>query len=144
MGGSRLSPISQRLTRVGGAIIAALLLAGCAAASSLRTAAPQFLPQGKHSPASPPIVGNYIKHVVIIIQENRSFENLFAGFPGADAPLYGNMRGNRVTLHPVSFEPIVNVDHFFGPAIWHDARWWPLQWRHRFQYHAERRRTRVV
>ncbi len=67
--------------------------------------------------AHTPTVGNYIKHVVVIIQENRSFENLFAGFPGADAPLYGKKGVKKIKLHSVSFEPIVNVDHFFGPAI---------------------------
>ncbi len=34
-------------------------------------------------------VGQYISHVVVIIQENRSFENFFAGYPGANAPLSG-------------------------------------------------------
>ncbi len=33
--------------------------------------------------------GQYIKHIVVIIQENRSFENFFAGYPGADAPMFG-------------------------------------------------------
>ena len=31
----------------------------------------------------------YISHVIIIIQENRSFENFFAGYPGANAPMTG-------------------------------------------------------
>ncbi|MBV8583726.1 MAG: hypothetical protein JO241_06995, partial [Candidatus Eremiobacteraeota bacterium] len=43
------------------------------------------------APPAPSVValapGNYIKHVVVIVQENRSFENIFAGWPGADAPL---------------------------------------------------------
>ena len=30
-----------------------------------------------------------ISHVVIIVQENRSFDNLFQGFPGADTQSYG-------------------------------------------------------
>ncbi len=30
-----------------------------------------------------------IQHIVILIQENRSFDNLFAGFPGADTTLQG-------------------------------------------------------
>jgi phospholipase C len=34
-------------------------------------------------------IGQYISHVVVIIQENRSFENFFAGYPGANAPLSG-------------------------------------------------------
>lgn len=33
--------------------------------------------------------GQYISHVVVIIQENRSFENFFTGYPGADAPASG-------------------------------------------------------
>lgn len=32
-----------------------------------------------------PIAQSPIKHVVIIVQENRSFDNLFYGFPGADS-----------------------------------------------------------
>jgi phospholipase C len=33
--------------------------------------------------------GSPIQHVVMIVQENRSFDNLFAGFPGANGKLYG-------------------------------------------------------
>lgn len=40
------------------------------------------LPQG----GSP---SQYITHVVVIIQENRSFENFFTGYPGANAPPTG-------------------------------------------------------
>ena len=47
----------------------------------------------------------YIKHVVIIVQENRSFENLFAGFPGADAPMSGYMHdGTKVALQPIGWK----------------------------------------
>ncbi|MFY9664738.1 MAG: alkaline phosphatase family protein [Candidatus Cybelea sp.] len=31
----------------------------------------------------------YLSHVIVIIQENRSFENFFAGYPGANAPVSG-------------------------------------------------------
>ena len=34
----------------------------------------------------------YIQHVVILIQENRSFDDFFATFPGADGATYGCMR----------------------------------------------------
>jgi phospholipase C len=30
-----------------------------------------------------------ISHVIVVVQENRSFENFFAGYPGADAPTSG-------------------------------------------------------
>jgi phospholipase C len=69
-------------------------------------------------PSSSGPVGSYIKHVVVIVQENRSFENLFAGFPGADAPMYGYMLdGRKVPLHPVSFVPLYNLNHDFDPSI---------------------------
>lgn len=97
-----------------GAFIASLVLAACGSGSS--QSALRFTPAIAHKSAPSP--GNYIKHVVIIVQENRSFENLFAGFPGADAPLYGyNLKGTKIPLHTVDFVPLVNLNHDFGPAI---------------------------
>ena len=40
-------------------------------------------------------VGNYIKHVIIIVQENHSFDNLFATFPGADGATSGKMSNGQ-------------------------------------------------
>jgi len=48
-----------------------------------------------------PIGSGKIQHVVIIIQENRSFDNLFNGFPGADTAQTGNNMGQLVTLKPL-------------------------------------------
>jgi phospholipase C len=62
-------------------------------------------------PATGNPVGQYIKHVVVIIQENRSFENFFAGYPGADAPMSGLAGGRRVRLHEITFD---------GPDLPHD------------------------
>ena len=43
--------------------------------------------------------GDYIKHVVIVVQENRSFDNLFATFPNADGATRGkNSFGKWVEL----------------------------------------------
>ncbi|HEX3671743.1 MAG TPA: alkaline phosphatase family protein [Candidatus Cybelea sp.] len=36
-----------------------------------------------------------IKHVVVIVQENRSFENFFAGYPGANAPTSGCAKSRK-------------------------------------------------
>ncbi len=53
-----------------------------------------------------------IKHVVIIVQENRSFDNLFQGFPGADVQSYGyTSTGEKVTLQPVPIGIRWDVDH---------------------------------
>ncbi|MGC1381642.1 MAG: alkaline phosphatase family protein [Candidatus Baltobacteraceae bacterium] len=60
--------------------------------------------------AGPP---HAIEHVIIMLQENRSFNNLFAGFPGADAQMWGTCddrlaackaRGGRVNLKPITLE----------------------------------------
>jgi phospholipase C len=43
----------------------------------------------------------YIKNVVVIVQENRSLENFFAGYPGANAPTFGCAIPNgRVSARP--------------------------------------------
>ena len=64
---------------------------------------------------------NYIKHVVVIIQENRSFENFFAGFPGANAPMYGySSRGHKVVkvaLHQTTFQSNPNLPHDWQAEI---------------------------
>jgi phospholipase C len=63
----------------------------------------------------------HIKHVVVIIQENRTLENYFAGFPGANAPMYGYAfhRGRRVKvkLHETTFETDPNLPHTWQSAI---------------------------
>ncbi len=46
-----------------------------------------------------------IQHVVIIVQENRSFDNLFHGFPGADTASFGYAHnGKTIALRPVSLK----------------------------------------
>jgi phospholipase C len=52
------------------------LLNGCGGSSS--SGAAPFLP------LPPPPKGRYFDHIVILIQENRTFDDLFATFPGAD------------------------------------------------------------
>src|ERR1035441_3123979 len=39
-----------------------------------------------------------IQHIVVIMQENRSFDNLFHGFPGADSAQTGLDQGVAVAL----------------------------------------------
>ena len=56
--------------------------------------------------------GTRIKHVVILIQENRTVDNLFNGFPGADTVTSGlTHTGARVALKPVPFEEPWDPDH---------------------------------
>ena len=47
-----------------------------------------------------------IQHIVIVVQDQRSFDNVFAGFPGADAPTYGLLRtGARTPLRVTTLHP---------------------------------------
>lgn len=53
-----------------------------------------------------------IQHVVIIFQENRTVDNLFYGFPGADTVTSGKTStGATVALHPVSLAAPYDLDH---------------------------------
>jgi phospholipase C len=63
-------------------IICAAAFAGCNSSST--TIVP-----GPRPTATPPPPTHSIQHVVIMIQENRSFNNMFAGFPGATSALSG-------------------------------------------------------
>jgi phospholipase C len=53
-----------------------------------------------------------IQHVVIIVQENRSFNNLFYGFKGATTAQHGyNTYGQRIRLKPIGLETTWDLDH---------------------------------
>jgi len=81
-------------------------------------------------PATSPAVGNpvgkYLSHVVVIIQENRSFENFFAGYPGADAPMFGcsaqpsQRVRNAVGCPPGDVKVPLHQITFDGPDLPHD------------------------
>ena len=60
-----------------------------------------------------------IQHVVVIMQENRSFDNLFNGFPGADTVQSGSNYGTTVPLQPVPLEQGMDTDHTH-PGWWAD------------------------
>ena len=104
--------VDASVRRASGAIVAALVLSSCASPSQ---SAFRFAPVPARKTSSS--VGRRIEHVVIIVQENRTFENVFAGFPGADAPLFGYMGSERIRLRTVDLAALVNLDHDFQPAI---------------------------
>jgi len=58
-----------------------------------------------------PVPGSPIQHIVIIMQENRSFDNLFNGYPGADT-VQGGMNGDElVPLKEVSLGDSRDLSH---------------------------------
>jgi phospholipase C len=63
--------------------------------------------------ANPALLGSgKIKHVIIVIMENRTFDNLFNGYPGADTVAMGQTHlGTSVALRPTPFEAPCDPDH---------------------------------
>ena len=73
---------------------------------------PPPTPTPPPSPAPTSAGRGKIEHVVVIIQENRSFDNMFYGFPGADTATYGlNHLNQKVPLKPVSLAFLGDNDH---------------------------------
>src|SRR6185312_7723273 len=70
-----------------GSLALAAILEGCAGALS------PIAPSAPHIDAAGagPRTTTKIQHVVILIQENRTFDNLFATFPHADGATHGKI-----------------------------------------------------
>jgi phospholipase C len=53
-----------------------------------------------------------IKHIVIVVQENRSFNNLFYGFPGAKTVKFGyDSKNEKVPLQPIGLATKWDLEH---------------------------------
>jgi phospholipase C len=67
---------------------------------------------GTHRARSERSTSGPIQHVVFIIQENRSFNNLFVGFKGATTQNYGyDSSGRKIKLHATSLATRWDIDH---------------------------------
>ncbi len=70
-------------------------------------------------PPGEPIAGSPIRHVIVLVQENRSFDNLFASsilarggpYPGADTSQSTTVDGASVALKAVPFEYPADPSH---------------------------------
>jgi phospholipase C len=83
------------------AATAALFLSGCGGAG----APPTGLAAPTQQSAVHRNTKQAIQNVIVVIQETRSFDNLFAGYPGADAPTKGlTSAGKYVRLRPIRLE----------------------------------------
>jgi phospholipase C len=93
----------------------ALVAAGCGGGGSSGGVSntPIVVPTGSPIPIGPPTDGkNGVDHVVLIIQENRSFDNLFMGYPGADTQTFGLTHTNEhVDLKSVSLAADYDISH---------------------------------
>ena len=85
----------------------AVVLAGCSS---------QTLPYMQNGSPLRALAGTgagKIAHVVYIVQENRSFDNLFQGYPGADTVSSGkDSKGETIPLQPVKLsQRPYDIDH---------------------------------
>ena len=111
------------MTRFQALILVAALagMAGCNSSNAITVPPPTGPPSGK------------ITHVVVMIQENRSFDNIFAGFPGANAPLEGactpapdcKNSSHTIPLRSVTLENGVGLNQ--GKDIDHSHNGWEIE-----------------
>src|SRR5271165_4024061 len=66
------------------------------------------------TPTPTPTGAGKIGHIVVVIQENRSVDNLFHGFPGANTVNSGMWGNQQVTLTPFDLWSPYSIDHTHG------------------------------
>ena len=88
--------------------IALVSLALATASMPLQTVASQ----GHRVPIQRPATSaGHFTHVIVIQQENRTIDNLFNGFPGADTVQIGMRKGAQVQLRQTPLQPTAALDH---------------------------------
>lgn len=85
------------------AVLCPVVLAGCGGGSTS--------PSSGAPPPGPTPEASKISHVIILLQENRTVDNLFNGFPGADTVQSGMSNGKSVPLQAVSLDQGTDLDH---------------------------------
>ncbi len=87
----------------------AAITAGCGGGASSPGSAP-FLPP------PPAKQGKHFTHIVVLIQENRTFDNLFATFPGADGTTVGKTHNGTRRLAKANLESPISPNN--GYEFW--------------------------
>jgi len=105
-------------SRLRGPVLALLLLAGSLALTSVGFA----FDRGEAAPAPSAVQGakaQYpIRHIVIIDKENRSFDNLFGRFPGADGATQAQLAtGQTIALGHTPDHTLLDLGHAGDSAV---------------------------
>jgi len=101
--------------------VAAIASSGCSAEKGSPPMQPALVSAiAQSSPPLQSVASKHIRHVVIVIQENRSFDNFFAGWPGADSAMSGyTSNGTNVPLREITFNgPDISHGWTDGIAAW--------------------------
>jgi phospholipase C len=109
---------------IAGAAAAALVSAACSPSRHEGVEHPSRPADVHRSVASPAVVSAPadrtrwpIKHVVIIVKENRTFDSLFGLFPGADGTSVGSCHGRPVPLRPIPQVFESDLPHSYGDGV---------------------------
>ena len=104
--------MSFRASSLSLAVVAALALGACSRNDPSGGLPLGAQPLGKHAARAHQngLLGQF-SHVIVIVQENRTVDNMFNGFPGADTVTTGERKGKTVSLQPIALEPAVDPDH---------------------------------
>jgi phospholipase C len=91
------------------ALAALVVLAGCSMGS--RSSIPYMDRESAQRTLEATGAGK-IEHVIWVVQENRSFDDLFYGYPGADTVTRGkDSHGSTIRLQPVGLRRKYEIDH---------------------------------
>ncbi len=85
--------------------LAATLAAGCNGSSG------GSLPHRSYGSVMNAGTSSPIQHVVIVMQENRSFDNMFHGFPGANTAKVGRGHGKQFQLQEIPLTWTFDLNH---------------------------------
>ncbi|HYL27364.1 MAG TPA: alkaline phosphatase family protein, partial [Candidatus Nitrosotalea sp.] len=103
----------ERLSAVAAFAAAVFMFSGCSAPREV----PALPAAASSSTLLLPLAGGAgkIKHVVWVVQENRSFNDLFEGYPGAQTASSGKDKaGHTIALQPISLKTVYEIDHSAG------------------------------
>jgi phospholipase C len=105
-------------------MMAVVLALGLSGVTSPSTANPTLLGQA--------VAGSPIRHLIVVVQENRTFDNLFASsilahggpYPGADTSAATMVDGKRIVLKPVPLEYPADPSHSHLALLgeWNDGK----------------------
>ena len=89
-------------------LAAVALLTACGSPQMHSPTGAAFVPNAAHPKAG----STPITHIVVIMQENRSFDNFFYNFPGADGASYGYGHGVKYPLQELPLKWGFDINHF--------------------------------
>jgi phospholipase C len=94
------------------------VLAGCSLGAHDSPGALPYMQSGYALRALNATGAGTIKHIVYIVQENRSFNNLFYGYPGAYTVTEGkDSKGQTIKLKPSKLGAFYDIDHSVAAMI---------------------------